>query len=75
MPKVTLRCCASCEWIYEGNVDCPKCGFGSYSAHYVYGKKAYKFKVTQEPWLEKKVEAYRSKLWSEHIKELKDARI
>lgn len=34
-----LRVCASCEWIFNNGVGCPKCQFGSYGAHYVYGKK------------------------------------
>ena len=52
--KPILRCCASCEWIFVNHTDCPKCGFGSYTAHYVYGKLAYKYAKTQEPYLEKR---------------------
>lgn len=68
MSKANLRCCASCEWIYKGQIDCPKCGFGSYSAYYVYGKKCYKYAETQEPWLEQKVTAYEMKLLDEITK-------
>ena len=60
-----LRTCASCEWIFEGGVECPKCQFGSYGAHSVYGKDAYKFKKTQHPWMEKKMTTYSCQLYSE----------
>ena len=58
--RAKLRVCASCEWIYSGEPmgECPKCGFGSYSAHYVYGRDAYRHAVTQNPWLDKQVSAY-----------------
>jgi predicted RNA-binding Zn-ribbon protein involved in translation (DUF1610 family) len=77
MSKANLRCCASCEWIFlrdpnkidddEENYgfDCPKCGFVSYAAHYVYDKKCYKYAKTQEPWLERKISKYRYKLLAE----------
>jgi len=64
--KVNLRCCARCEWIYSGfDKSCPKCDFVSYSARYVHGNKAYKFSVTQEPWLERKLMDYRLELLKE----------
>ena len=64
--KVNLRCCASCKWIYKGfDKSCPKCDFASYSARYVFGNKAYKFSVTQEPWLEDRMTDYRMKLLKE----------
>lgn len=63
--KAKLRCCASCEWIYEGSQDCPKCGFGSYGARFVYGSKAYRYKLSQEPWKRRKVNAYLVKLQDE----------
>jgi hypothetical protein len=63
--KVILRVCASCEWIYSGQIDCPKCGFGSYSAYYVYGNKCYQYKLSQKPWLEKKLFIYQQKLLKE----------
>lgn len=67
--KANLRVCASCEWIYKGNNTlCPKCGFVSYSARYVYGAKAYQYSVTQEPWLKKKEDQYHFKL----LKEIED---
>lgn len=49
-----LRVCASCEWIFNTGVECPKCGFGSYSARYVYGNKAYTYAKNQKPWKLKK---------------------
>lgn len=60
-----LRTCASCEWIFDDGVGCPKCGFGSYGAHYVYGKLAYRYKVTQEPWKNKKLAKYAGELQDE----------
>lgn len=53
-----LRACASCEWIFSGGVECPKCQFGSYGAHYVYGNRAYRYAKTQQPWRDKKVERF-----------------
>jgi len=64
-PKETLRCCASCEWIFKAlkeQPECPKCGFGSYTARYVHGKKCYRYAKTQTPWLEKKLFSYEMKL-------------
>jgi rRNA maturation endonuclease Nob1 len=54
MKIVNLRVCASCKWIFELKhyKACPKCGFGHYRAHYVYDKKCYKYKLTQESWIE-----------------------
>jgi hypothetical protein len=63
--RANLRVCASCEWIYEGHQDCPKCLFGSYGARWVYGPKCYKHAKTQEPWLKKKLQAYEFKLLEE----------
>lgn len=77
MSKANLRCCASCEWIFQRDhnkidddetnygYDCPKCGFGSYAAHYVYDKKCYRYAKTQEPWLKRKITAYKMKLLAE----------
>lgn len=65
--KAKLRVCASCEWVFTGDVECPECGFGSYGAHYVYGDKAYRYKRTQEPWLLKKLGKQESEL-RDHIK-------
>lgn len=67
-PKAKLRVCASCEWIfkYGDNVEepvcCPKCGFGSYSARYVYGDICYKYRHTQKPWRDKKLGNYTVRL-------------
>lgn len=63
--RAKLRCCASCEWIYEGANDCPKCHFASYGARFIYGDKCYKFKVTQEPWMNRKLSDYQVKLLDE----------
>ena len=64
--KTKLRCCASCEWIYKGfDKECPKCAFVSYSAHYVYGGKAYRYAITQEPWMTRKMANYRHQLMKE----------
>lgn len=57
-----LRTCASCEWIFRKGVTCPKCGFGSYGAHYVYGSKAYRYEKTQKPWYDRAMTAYSWKL-------------
>jgi hypothetical protein len=65
---VKLRVCASCEWIFNAvNNDptCPKCEFGSYSAKYVYGKRAYQYKITQLPYVNKKLEGFRYNLMKE----------
>ena len=51
--KAKLRVCASCEWIFNKFYSCPKCKFGSYSAHLVYGNKCYEYAKTQEPWKER----------------------
>lgn len=63
--KAKLRVCASCEWIFNDGVGCPKCQFGSYGAHYVYGKKAYRYALTQQPWYDRKMAEYSYKLISE----------
>ena len=54
-----VRVCASCEWVFKSrNPKCPKCDFGSYAAARVYGKKAYDFIYSQEPWKERKIANY-----------------
>lgn len=60
--RANLRVCASCEWIYKGTGECPKCMFGSYGARYVYGNKAYQYATTQQPWKDKKMFEYEMKL-------------
>jgi len=59
-----LRVCASCEWIFKVTEHemCPKCGFGSYGARYVYGDKAYRYAKTQKPWKDKKLRRYKIEL-------------
>jgi hypothetical protein len=62
MGKARLRVCASCEFVYKAPpfnaTYCPMCGFGSYSAHWVYGKKAYKYEKTQQPYIDKQVSKF-----------------
>jgi hypothetical protein len=60
-----LRVCASCEWIFRDGIDCPKCGFDSYGARYVYGDVCYKYERTQQPWLDEKLCKYELKLLDE----------
>ena len=54
--KATLRTCAECEWIFKAipSTICPQCGGGSYGARYTYGREAYKYASTQEPWTGRK---------------------
>lgn len=66
--RANLRVCARCEWIWKRNKDgegCPKCEFVSYGARYVYGVMCYQYAKTQKPWMDRKVEKYRRKLWDE----------
>lgn len=66
--KANLRVCASCEWIFRNDVvgcNCPKCDFGSYGAHHVYGNRCYRFAKTQEPWYDQKMFDYSCKLQKE----------
>lgn len=60
-----LRVCASCEWIFNTGVGCPKCQFGSYGAHSVYGNNAYRYAKTQKPWFDRKMADYAFKLIQE----------
>lgn len=64
-----LRCCASCEWIFrmksKKDFGCPKCGCSSYGAKFVHGKRVYAFKLTQQPWIKRKIEEYTLKLFRE----------
>lgn len=64
-----LRVCASCEWIFRlpSPEGCPKCLFGSYGARYVYGRKAYHYAKTQEPWFRKKMGTYAEGLHREIV--------
>lgn len=65
MRRAKLRVCASCEWVFKQGIECPKCLFGSYSAHYVYGTKAYTYSKTQKPWFDKKMFECESKFLQE----------
>lgn len=59
--RAKLRCCMSCCWIFKfdgSDSGCPKCGWGHYSARYVYGDKAYRYAHTQEPWYNIKMDSF-----------------
>lgn len=56
--KAKLRVCASCEWLYKSLDECPKCGWVSYGARYVYGDICYRWTKTQYPWKRKKLTDY-----------------
>lgn len=60
--RAKLRVCASCEWIFNEGIECPKCQFGSYGARYVYGDICYRYAKTQHPWRDKKLTNYMVKL-------------
>jgi len=78
-----LRTCASCEWIFRlsdplpkekledgfRQGDCPQYQFGSYSAHYVYENRAYRYAISQKPWFNKKIDNYHFKLRQQIEKE------
>lgn len=82
--QAILRVCARCEWIFRENISlrvvpdtvggCPKCGFASYGARSVYGKQAYSYEKTQEPWVRKKMDSYYGELQRE-IKESRNGRV
>lgn len=57
-----LRVCASCEWIFKGVGECPKCQFGSYGARFVYGDKCYRYHKNQKPWMDNKLFKYKMEL-------------
>lgn len=71
MKIAELRVCASCEWVYKlsetEDGGCPKCGFAHYGAHWVYGKPAYRYAITQEPWLKRKLARYEYQLQCEIV--------
>jgi len=74
--QAKLRVCASCEWIFlenekTKNKGCPKCGFASYGARFVYGKAAYRYKLNQQPWVRKKLGDYMMSL----LKEIESSRV
>ena len=68
MKTADLRVCMFCEFIFKLSKQsyCPICSFGisggTYGAYYVYGKKAYKYYKTQEPFKIKKIAEFESKL-------------
>lgn len=57
MKPAKLRVCGACEWVFsmKNDVMCPRCDFGSYGAHRVYGKAAYRYAKTQKPWFDKQM--------------------
>ena len=67
--SAVLRICGCCSWIWKKtdpeDTDCPKCGFASYGAFWVYGHKVYKYAKTQELWISYKVDKYLLKLYKE----------
>ena len=63
--RANLRTCASCEWVFRGHARCPKCGFATYGARWVYGDVCYKYEHTQEPWMDRKLARFRSSLLAE----------
>jgi hypothetical protein len=68
--QASLRCCASCQWIFKFNEKtkengCPKCGFGHYGARFALGDNVYRWHKTQKPWLDQKMDNYAGKLYSE----------
>lgn len=60
-----LRVCASCEWIFNDGIECPKCHFGSYGARFVYGEKCYQYFKSQKPWFDKKMSSYAGTLFKQ----------
>lgn len=60
--KYKLKICARCKWIFEKYEQCPICGFAYYGARFIYGKKCYQYKFTQEPWFRKKITDYKKRL-------------
>jgi len=73
--RANLRVCASCEWIFVRGTPpqfpsmpaggCPKCGFAHYGAHHVYGRNAYRYAETQQPWYDRKMSEYAGRLRAE----------
>lgn len=67
-----LRCCASCQFVYSDKEfynpqGCPICNFATYGAHYVFGRKAYIYKKTQKPFLDRLVDYQTGKALAEGI--------
>lgn len=60
-----LRVCASCEWVFNKGIECPKCSFGSYSAWSVYGNASYPYAKSQIPYRKKKTANFLAKLAAE----------
>jgi hypothetical protein len=63
--KATLRCCASCMWVYRGPTKpCPQCGWASYGARFALGPACYRYEVTQKPWFDRQMDKRRQELWA-----------
>jgi hypothetical protein len=71
--RAKLRVCGRCSWIFEGNSDCPKCGFATYGARYVFGDACYGLKKTQRRWFDYQMALRASELRAE-IAEANEAR-
>lgn len=63
----SLRCCASCMWIFTWAPgtpcpECPQCQFGHYGARRVFGNNAYRYAKTQKPWYDRQMQHHSDKL-------------
>jgi hypothetical protein len=50
------------------------CGFSHYGARYVYGKDAYRYEKTQQPWIDRKVNTYKCMLYAEVGRRMKEVK-
>lgn len=67
--RATLRCCASCMWVFRRTPKtdqdgCPQCGFGHYGARYALGNACYRAEHTQTFWFDRKMADERVRLQS-----------
>ena len=67
--RATLRCCASCMWVFRRTPKtdqdgCPQCGFGHYGARYALGNACYRAEHTQKFWFNRKMADERVRLQS-----------
>ena len=65
--RATLRCCASCMWVFRRTPKtdqngCPQCGFGHYGARYALGNACYRAEHTQQFWFNRRMDAERVRL-------------
>lgn len=64
-PKPRLRCCTQCKFIFKRHDKkalCPLCSSESDGALQALGNDCYKLANTQEPWKQKKLQAYEAEL-------------